>query len=429
MRVCVVALGTHGDVRPLLALAEGLSRAGDQVVFATHRYYEKMVTDRGLGFRAVEVNPRAVIDSSLGRGWVSSGTNPLRFVRHFRELAFSFGRELMEDCYRACRGTDVIVTGLLSYFATWNVAERLQVPLTAAFLQPVTPSRHLPSVLFAEMRGPAPVRGVYNYASHLLVELLLWSVLRAQTNQMRADILDLPAVPRRHTFASNLRESLVLYGYSPVVLPRPGDWTDDVQITGYWFLGGDGDRWQPDEGLVRFLEEGSPPVYVGFGSMSSDDQEGLTGIVFAALRSLGLRGVLATGWGGLSRAQLPPDMLMLDWLPHDWLFPRTAAVIHHGGAGTVATALRCGVPQVVVPFFGDQHFWGQRIHQLAVAPPPLPRRRLTADRLADAVRAATSDPALRARASAVGARIRDENGVSAAVHAFRRRMHAELPCR
>ena len=98
MRVCVVALGTHGDVRPLLALAEGLSRAGDQVVFATHRYYEKMVTDRGLGFRAVEVNPRAVIDSSLGRGWVSSGTNPLRFVRHFRELAFSFGRELMEDC-------------------------------------------------------------------------------------------------------------------------------------------------------------------------------------------------------------------------------------------------------------------------------------------------------------------------------------------
>ena len=428
MRICVVALGTHGDVRPLLALAEGLRRAGDEVVFATHRYYEEMVTDRGLGFRAVEVNPRAVIDSSLGRGWVSSGTNPLRFVRHFRELAQSFGRDLMVDCYRACRGAEVIVTGLLSYFATWNVAERLQVPLAAAFLQPVTPSRHLPSVFFAELRAPAPVRGVYNYTSHLLVELLLWGVLRTQTNRVRADILHLPAVPRSHTFAANLRGSLVLYGYSAEVLPRPGDWTDDVLITGYWFLDGDGDRWQPDAALVRFLKGGPPPVYVGFGSMSSDDEEDLTGIVFAALRRLGLRGILATGWGGLSRAQLP-DMLMLERVPHDWLFPRTVAVIHHGGAGTVATALRCGVPQVVVPFFGDQRFWGERVHRLAVAPPPVPRRRLTVDRLADALRIATTDPALRARAAAVGERIREEDGVSAAVRAFRRRMHTQLPCR
>ena len=429
MRICVVALGTHGDVRPLLALAEGLSRAGDQVVFATHRYYENMVTDRGLGFRAVEVNPREVIDSRLGRGWVRSGTNPLQFIRHFGALAYSFGRELMEDCYRACRDAEVIVTGLLSYFATWHVAERLQVPLAAAFLQPVTPSRHLPSVFFAELPGPAPARRAYNYVSHLLVELLLWNVLRTPTNRVRADVLGLPAVPRWRTFASHLRDSLVLYGYSPEVLPRPGDWTDQVQVTGYWFLDGEGDHWQPDDDLVRFLKGGSAPVYVGFGSMSSDDEEDLTGLVFAALRSLGLRGILATGWGGLSPAQLPPDMLMLDWVPHDWLFPRTAAVIHHGGAGTVATALRCGVPQVVVPFFGDQHFWGQRIHRLAVAPPPVPRRRLTADRLAVALRAVTSDPPLRARAAAVGARIRDEDGVSAATHASRRHLQARLPCR
>ena len=429
MRICVVALGTQGDVRPLLALAEGLSRAGDHVVFATHRYFEKMVADRGLGFRAVEVNPRDVIDSRLGRGWVRSGTNPLLFSRHFRELALSVGRELTEDCYRACRDAEVIVTGLLGYFATWNLAERLEVPLAAAFLQPVTPSRHLPSVFFNELPAPAPVRRIYNYAGHRLVEFLLWSVLRPPTNEMRTDILDLPPAALRHTFADNLRDSPVLYGFSPAVLPPPADWDDNVQVTGYWFLESERDDWRPDEELQRFLAGGAPPVYVGFGSMSSDAEEDLTGIVFNALRRCGLRGVLATGWGGLTPAQLPPDMLMLDWVPHDWLFPRTAAVIHHGGAGTTATGLRHGVPQVVVPFFGDQHFWGQRVHELAVGPRPVPRRRLTADRLAAALRVAATDPAVRARAAEVSRRIRTEDGVSTAVRALRRRLQAQLSCR
>ena len=350
-------------------------------------------------------------------------------MRHFRQLALSVGRELAEDCYRACRDAEVIVTGLLSYFAAWNFAERLEVPLVAAFLQPATPTQFLPSVFFPELHGPAPVRRLYNHASHRVVEFLLWSVLRQPTNEMRVDLLDLPRAPRRHRFADHLRESLVLYGFSPAVLPQPADWAEHVQVTGYWFLDDEGGDWQPDTELQRFLADGAPPVYVGFGSMSSDGEEDLTGIVFDALRRCGLRGILATGWGGLTPAQLPADMLMLDWVPHDWLFPHTTAVIHHGGAGTTATGLRHGVPQVVVPFFGDQHFWGRRIHELAVGPRPVPRRRLTADRLADALRIAASDPAIRARAAEVGARIRSEHGIAAAVRTLRRRLHAELSCR
>ena len=429
MRICVVALGTQGDVRPLLALAAGLSNAGDHVTVATHRYYERMVTERSLGFEPIEGNPRDIIDSRFGRGWVQTGTNPLLFIHHFREIASSMGEELMEDCYRACRGAESIVTGLLGYFASWHIAERLGVPLVAAFLQPVTPSRYVPSVFFAELRAPAPARRMYNFASHLLVELIFWSVLRPSLNRARAHVLGLPEVPRLRSFTSNLRDSLVLYGFSPSVLPRPADWSERVRMTGYWFLQEDGDGWRPDAALTRFLESGSAPVYVGFGSMSSDAQEDLTGIVFAALRSRGLRGVLATGWGGLSTAQLPDDMLMLDWVPHDWLFPRTTAIIHHGGAGTTATGLRCGVPQVVVPFFGDQRFWGQRVYEMGVGPPPVPRPRLTAERLAAALETATTDPGVRARAVAAGARIRAENGVADAVDAFRRTLHEELQSR
>ena len=419
MRICVVALGTQGDVRPLLAFAAGLRSTGEHVTVATHRYYEPMVAARGLDFEPIEGNPRDIIDSRLGRGWVQTGTNPLLFTRYLRALAGSLGQELMVDCYRACRGAEAIVTGLLGYFATCHVAERLQVPLAAAFLQPVTPSRHLPSVFFADIRAPAPARRGYNFASHFLVELMIWSVLRREVNRARANVLGLPEVPRLSTFARYLRDNLVLYGFSPTVLSPPADWPDGVRVTGYWFLDDTGSDWRPDAALTRFLQRGAPPVYVGFGSMSGDQEDDLTTIVLTALRRCKLRGVLATGWGGLGAAQLPDDMLMLDWVPHDWLFPRTAAIIHHGGAGTTATGLRCGVPQVIVPFFGDQHFWGQRISELGVGPAPVTRRRLTADRLAAALTEATTDPEVRKRAHAARTRIRAEDGVGAAVAVFR----------
>ena len=181
----------------------------------------------------------------------------------------------------------------------------------------------------------------------------------------------------------------------------------------------------PNAALTAFLKRGAPPVYVGFGSMSGAEEDALTTIVLAALRRCGLRGVLATGWGGLGAAELADDMLMLDWVPHDWLFPRTAAIIHHGGAGTTATGLRCGVPQVIVPFFGDQHFWGQRIRELGVGPAPVPRRRLTADRLTAALTEATTDPEVREQARAARTRIRAEDGVGTAVEVFRNALQGE----
>lgn len=425
MRICMVALGTQGDVRPLLALAAGLHRAGEHVTVATHRYFERMVLDRGLRFEPIEGNPRAIIDSRLGRGWVQSGANPLRFTHYLRTLAGSLGQELMADCYRACRGAQAVITGLLGYFAAGHVAERLDVPLAAAFLQPVTPSRHLPSVFFADIRAPAAARRSFNFASHLLVELMFWSVLRREVNRARANVLGLPEVPRLSTFARNLRDNLVLYGFSPNVVAPPADWPPQVRVTGYWF--DETDTAPPPAALTTFLQRGAPPVYVGFGSMSGHQEEALTSIVLGALRRCGLRGVLATGWGGLGAAPLPDDILMLDWAPHDWLFPRTAAIVHHGGAGTTAAGLRSGVPQVIVPFFGDQHFWGQRVRELGVGPAPVARRRLTAARLTAALAAAAGDPQVRARAAAAGARIRAEDGVGTAVAELQRALRERVP--
>lgn len=157
---------------------------------------------------------------------------------------------------------------------------------------------------------------------------------------------------------------------------------------------------------------GPPPVYVGFGSMGSRNPEETADLILDALARAGQRGIIHAGWGGLRRVDLPDSVLMVDGVPFSWLFPRVAAVVHHGGAGTTSAGLRAGGPSVVVPFFGDQPFWGQRVADLGAGPAPIPRKKLTAERLAEAIRAAVTDEAMRQRAADLGAKIQAEDGIA-----------------
>jgi sterol 3beta-glucosyltransferase len=154
--------------------------------------------------------------------------------------------------------------------------------------------------------------------------------------------------------------------------------------------------------------------------MASGDPDALTALVLESVRSAGVRAVLLSGWGGLRSLPEADDVFCADALPHDWLFPRVASVVHHGGAGTTGAALRAGVPAIVVPFTMDQPFWGARVAALGVGPEPIPRGRLTQERLAEALRRAVNDEAMRARAAELGAKIRAEDGVAAAVEHFGR---------
>jgi UDP:flavonoid glycosyltransferase YjiC (YdhE family) len=152
--------------------------------------------------------------------------------------------------------------------------------------------------------------------------------------------------------------------------------------------------------------------------MNNRNPEESTQLVLDALMSSGQRGILLTGWGGLSSADLSDDVFKMDDVPHDWLFPRAAAVVHHGGAGTTAAGLRAGVPSIIVPFFADQGFWGQRVHALGAGPEPIQRKKLSTERLANAIRVATNDEVMRRRAAIIGTRILAEDGVAQAVKAF-----------
>ncbi|MFO7697050.1 MAG: glycosyltransferase, partial [Anaerolineae bacterium] len=254
--------------------------------------------------------------------------------------------------------------------------------------------------------------------SYRMAQQMMWQAFQLADRQSRARVLGLSPAPLWGPFGSErMRQAPVLYGYSPAVIPPPPDWEGRAIVTGYWMAAPD-EAWEPPSDLARFLEGGDPPVYVGFGSMSSRHPEQTADLVLGALARTGRRGIVLSGWGGIVPSGVSASVYVLDGAPFGWLFPRMAAVVHHGGAGTTAEGMRAGVPSVIVPFFGDQPFWGRRVAALGVGPSPIPRRRLTIDNLAAAIEEACSDGAMRECAKELGARIQAENGVARAVEAI-----------
>jgi sterol 3beta-glucosyltransferase len=211
----------------------------------------------------------------------------------------------------------------------------------------------------------------------------------------------------------------MLQAFSPQMLPGPAHYPTSTHTTGYWFLPA-ARAWTPSPALSTFLEADDPVVSIGFGSMAGTDPTRVGRIVVDGVRLAGVRAVLVSGWGGIDTGRAGDQILVVDQAPHDWLFPRMAANVHHGGGGTSAAALASGRPQVVCPFIADQPFWGRRLHANGVAPEPLPQRRLTAESLAAALRQAVADREMITRAAELGAAIRAERGVGKAVELIER---------
>jgi UDP:flavonoid glycosyltransferase YjiC (YdhE family) len=313
---------------------------------------------------------------------------------------------------------NLLITGSMGLFISSALAEKYHLPLLQAYLVPVTPTKAFPSL--AVPQTLPNLGGAFNLISHRLFLHLIWLGFRPAFNPAQQQVLGLPPTSFVEPVYSNrAKGSPILYGFSPSVIAAPADWSVDDYVIGYWFLDS-ADDWTPPSDLVDFLQAGPAPVYIGFGSMSSRKPEETTELVLKTLQKTGQRALLFSGWGGLQKADLPDSVLMIGSTPHSWLFPRVAAVVHHGGAGTTAAGLRAGVPSIVIPFFGDQPFWGQRIYALGVGPAPIPRAKLTADRLAQAIQEAFTNTAMRQRAADLGLKIQAEDGIANAVEVIQR---------
>ncbi len=410
MRICLLCNDTRGGVQPYLALGLGLKRAGVDAVVVAPEGYRGDVESNGLGFAGLSGDTEASLRSpevreAMGRGFLA--THKL-MLKHVGEMV----RAHMREALAGCEGADAILGGFGGMIVGQPVAERLGVPFLQAHLQPLTTTSAFPGLLSVPGLGWL---GPHNRLSHGLSRQAFWLPMQSAVASARKDVLGLPPVSRWGNVGRPGRAGdPVLYGYSPSFLPRPADWPAWAMVTGYWFLDRPG-AWSPPPALDAFLAAGPPPVAVGFGSMGSGDAGATARLVLDAVGRAGQRVVLISGWGGMSADDLPPWALLVDAVPHDWLFPRCAAAVHHGGAGTTGAALRAGIPSIIVPFGADQPFWARLVAARGVGTSPGSRKRLTAAKLGRAIAAVVASRETRERSADLGRRIRDEDGVGCAV--------------
>jgi len=409
MRIIILAIGTLGDVQPYVALGIGVKKAGHSAVIATHPDFKKLVTDYGLEFSSVDY-PQGLMTGNDMLKLVEAGSNFLSWMRKLSSLTEPILRIIIDDCWKACQQAEMIIYSPFGW-AGYHIVQKLRIPSYVASLQPMSSTRYFPAVWSPTWLH---LGSYYNLTTHLAIEQIFWHIFRKVTNRWRREVLDLPPIGFSGPFGkSSWRQQPFLYGYSPSIIPKPPDWPDWLNVTGYWFLP-QKKNWQPPEKLLDFLDSGPPPVYFGFGSVPVHNQEKITQLVIESLVKSGKRGVLQIG-RNINNAQISDNVFQTGWVPHEWLFPKMVALVHHGGASTTANGLRAGVPSIIIPFAWDQPYWGYQVFKMGVGPKPIPQRILTANRLTTAIETATTDSKILNNASAVGKSIQNENGVERAV--------------
>jgi sterol 3beta-glucosyltransferase len=427
LAVVILVVGTRGDVQPFLPIGRKLAER-HRVRLATHAEFREMVEAAGIEFYPLAGDPRELIEYMVKTGGRVVPVRLDALVEDVPKKRALIG-EILESTWRACTEPDPDRPGAEAFAADWIIAnppslghihcaEALDAPLHMIFTMPWTATSAFPHPL--TRLQPGEHRPVRNFLSYGVVGTMMWAGLGDVVNAFRERTLLLPPLDLVQG-ASLLEDSEVPFTYlfPESVIPRPPDWGPHIELTNFIFSDG-ASGYEPPADLAAFLDAGPPPVYVGFGSCVVPDPAALTRVVFEGLEKAGLRGVLSRGWGELG-GEAPPHVHIIDDCPHDWLFPRCQAVCHHGGAGTTAAGLHAGLPTVVVPFFGDQFFWGHVIADAGAGPEPVPAATITAESLAEAFAYALT-PEARGKARSLGALVREHDGVDLVLRSLYRHL-------
>lgn len=412
LNIVIMVIGSRGDAQPFLKIGKVLKEQyGHRVRIATHPAFRDFVEkDTGLEFFSVGGDPAELMAFMVKNPGMIPTLETVRagdIGRRRQAMA-----EMFEGFWRACINStddekdiknarmmgdkspfiaDLIIANPPS-FAHVHCAEALGIPLLLAFTFPYTPTKSFPHPL-ATIKKSNVDPGYSNFMSYPLVEMMVWQGLGDLVNDFRVKTLCLDPVSTLWAPGALYRMNVpISYLWSPSLVPKPADWADEVDISGFVFLDL-ASSFTPPDPLDRFLNSGDRPVYIGFGSIVVDDADKFTEMVFEAVRLSGVRALVSKGWGGLGGENVPDNIFMLENTPHDWLFPKVKACVIHGGAGTTAMALKCGKPTMVVPFFGDQHFWGPMIGRAKAGPEPVPYKHLSAEKLAEGIKYCLTDEA------------------------------------
>ncbi|OLN88212.1 Sterol 3-beta-glucosyltransferase UGT80B1-like protein 1 [Colletotrichum chlorophyti] len=428
LNIVIQVVGSRGDVQPFIALGNELQAYGHRVRLATHNVFEDFVRKSKLEFYPIGGDPSELMAYMVKNPGLIPSLKSLKGgdIQKKRKMV----KEMLQGCWRSCIEPDTLteqpfvadaIIANPPSFAHVHCAQALGVPLHLMFTMPWSSTREFPHPLANLKFGEKGVvdQMTANYVSYSIVEWLTWQGLGDVINEWRKTI-DLEEVP--FSEGPVLAESQKIpftYCWSPALVPKPMDWPSYIDVCGFFFR--EPPSYKPPAELDNFLRKGPIPIYIGFGSIVIDDPDSMTKILLEAVRTTGVRAIISKGWSNLGGIE-SEDVLFLGDCPHEWLFANVAAVIHHGGAGTTACGLLNGRPTTVVPFFGDQPFWGDMVAIAGAGPKPIPHRQLNAENLADAIRFCLT-PEASAAASELAAKMRAENGVATAAKSF----HANLP--
>lgn len=403
MRITMICIGSTGDVRPYIVLGRELRARGHDIAICAFSDFEETVKKEGMRFKPISGDVKVFMANIMKPG--ASGVGYLKQVRDsLREILEPF----LNDLEAACADAEAVVA---TYFGqiVQSIAEVRRVPFFQTQYCPMDRTAQTPLVSAPGQHGGK----VWNIATYQLGYLLISTLEKYYLSDWRkARGMSPRKLEGQPTYELNGHTIPVLYAISPLIMPRPTEWGANIHMTGYW-LDGQPSDFSPDPALQAFLADGEPPVYIGFGSMTGNDMGETLGIVLKAVEDSGVRAVLSTGWGGVEVPRRP-NLFVAGFVPHDWLFQRVSAVVHHGGAGTTAAGILAGKPTLVIPFGGDQPFWGARVRALGLGPKPIPRDKLTVPKLSKALKQLSATKTYRVAARELGERLQKEEGAATA---------------
>lgn len=428
MNIVIQVVGSRGDVQPFVALGQELQKYGHRVRLATHNTFEEFVKKSGLEFYPIGGDPKELMAYMVKNPGLIPSMKSLK-EGDIKRKQIMVG-EMLDGCWKSCVDADLysgdpfVADAIIANppsFAHIHCAQALGVPLHMMFTMPWSSTRAFPHPL-ANFKVGEIDPALINYASYGIVEFLTWQGLGGVINKFRAT-LDLEIIPT--TVGPALAEALEVpftYCWSPALVPKPADWPSHIDVCGFFFR--DPPPYEPPAAVIDFLNNGPPPIYIGFGSIVLEDPAKMISLILEAVRSCGVRAIILRGWSNLGEG-LPDradNVLFIGDCDHEWLFQHVTAVVHHGGAGTAACGLKNACPTLVVPFFGDQPFWGDMIAEAGAGPRPIPHKLLSSRNLVDAIQFLLA-PKTKQAAQNISSQMASERGVQAAVQSF----HANLP--
>ncbi|KAF4963782.1 hypothetical protein FSARC_8226 [Fusarium sarcochroum] len=395
LNIVIMGFGSRGDLEPTLEIAKVLQfQHKHRVRYVTHAKYQHIVEAAGIEFYSLgRTDPREMI-ARRGRG----SKEIRRVLPEIQDEFFEMGQRSWGACVDDPVGippgtspdpfvADAII-GTMTTYVHSSAAARLGVPLHLQANNPRVYSKYIPH---SQAEGSASSTSVTrNVLSWWIKDYVFNLMLESGFNRIRVQNMGLETFSPLWWTSQFFRVPFPCTNlWSSHLLPKPADWGEEIDIAGFAFT--EEKPYTPPDALVKFLEAGDEPVYVGFGSMAFPTSDQVIEAVFDGIKATGRRTVYAKGWSGTDADTIRrEDVFVVDEIPHHWIFPKVAAVVIHMGAGTFSTALKHGKPIVMIPIAGDQPFWSHRVWKAGCGPEPIPLDGVTSDLVATRLQEALS---------------------------------------